>query len=129
MIVISNLEFHLFLRLRPPSPWVEPIPPSTSPAQTGKMWPFSGQSAPATISTDTIIPVHSQDDTPVYRAIVIDFTLRFDDVLDPEKLRRALARLMEIGNWKKLGARMRVNVCILNYTGAPSSFLSRMLAS
>jgi hypothetical protein len=73
---------------------------------------FFGQkpTRPATISTDTIIPLHSLDDNFIYRAIVLDFTLRFDDVLDPEKLRTALARLMGLGNWRKLGARLRMNV-------------------
>jgi len=42
--------------------------------------------------------------------MVLDFTLRFDDVLDPEKLSAALVRLMELGNWRKLGARLRMNV-------------------
>jgi hypothetical protein len=41
---------------------------------------------------------------------VLDFTLRFDDVLDSEKLGAALVRLMELGNWRKLGARLRMNV-------------------
>jgi hypothetical protein len=73
---------------------------------------FFGQkpARPATISTDTIIPLHSLDDTTINRAIVLDFTLRFDDVMDPEKLRAALVRLMELGNWRKLGARLRMNV-------------------
>ena len=42
--------------------------------------------------------------------MVLDFTMRFDDVLDPEKLCTALTRLMELGNWRKLGARLRMNV-------------------
>lgn len=61
-------------------------------------------------AADTIIPAHSHDDTATFRAIILDFTLRFDDVLDPEAMRRALARLMELGNWKKLGSRLRINV-------------------
>jgi hypothetical protein len=50
----------------------------------------------------------------VYRAIVLDFSLRFDDVLDHEKLRLALVRLLEIGDWRKLGARLRRNVRYLH---------------
>ena len=48
--------------------------------------------------------MHSLDDASFLRSIVLDFTLRFDDVLDPEKLSAALVRLMELGNWRKLGA-------------------------
>jgi hypothetical protein len=75
------------------------------------MWPFSTAPVrPSTISTDTIIPVYPKDDNDIYRAIVLDFTLRFDDVLDPLKVSGALRRLMELGNWRKLGARIRLNV-------------------
>ncbi|KAF4619080.1 hypothetical protein G7Y89_g14770 [Cudoniella acicularis] len=63
----------------------------------------------ATVPTDAIVPVHSLDDTPVFRSMVLEFTLRFDDVLDPLKLRESLAQLLEIGDWKKLGARLRLN--------------------
>jgi hypothetical protein len=77
------------------------------------MWPFrrSPEAKPIIISTDTIIPFHWLDDTDIYRSIVMDLTLRFDDVLDAEKIRGALTRLMELGNWRKLGARIRLNVC------------------
>jgi hypothetical protein len=73
---------------------------------------FFGQkpARPATIPTDTIISMHSLDDASFFRSIVLDFTLRFDDVLDPEKLSAALVRLMELGNWRKLGGRLRMNV-------------------
>ncbi|TVY27660.1 Transcriptional regulator [Lachnellula hyalina] len=64
---------------------------------------------PATVPTDTIIPLHSKDDTKSLRPFVLDFTLCFDDVLDAEKLRSSLERLMEIGDWRKLGARLRLN--------------------
>ncbi|TVY93515.1 Transcriptional regulator, partial [Lachnellula willkommii] len=64
---------------------------------------------PAKVLTDTIIPLHSKDDTKSLRPFILDFTLCFDDVLDPEKLRSSLERLMEIGDWRKLGARLRLN--------------------
>ncbi|RDW57096.1 hypothetical protein BP6252_13842 [Coleophoma cylindrospora] len=70
---------------------------------------FFGRKKPAVVPTDTIIPLHHFDDVPIYRSIFHDFTLRFDDVLDPEELSAALRRLMEIGNWRKLGARLRLN--------------------
>ncbi|KIA75846.1 hypothetical protein HK57_00373 [Aspergillus ustus] len=37
----------------------------------------------------------------------MELILRFDDVIEPEKLRQSLGRLLEIGNWRKLGARVR----------------------
>src|ERR1700733_14812736 len=43
----------------------------------------------------------TDDVVPVYR---------FDDVLDLEKLRPSLVQLMQIGNWRKVGARLRRNV-------------------
>lgn len=65
---------------------------------------------PLTVPTDTVIPLHPLDVLPHTRAISLDFTFRFDDVLDIEKLRAALARLLEIGDWRKLGGRIRLNV-------------------
>ncbi|KAJ9207338.1 hypothetical protein DTO164E3_612 [Paecilomyces variotii] len=58
---------------------------------------------------DTVIPFHYWDDDPHTRGLSFDITFRFDDVLDHEKLRASLARLLEIGNWRKLGARIRRN--------------------
>lgn len=69
-----------------------------------------GHTKPAVIPTDTIIPLHHLDDISILRCIVNDFTLRFDDVLDPGKLSAALERLLELGNWRKLGARLRLKV-------------------
>ncbi|TVY67476.1 Transcriptional regulator sdnM [Lachnellula suecica] len=71
---------------------------------------FSSKPAkPAPVPTDTIIPLHWQDDNSTFRAIVTTIMLRFDDVLDPEKLQTSLATLMEMGDWRKLGARLRMN--------------------
>ncbi|EAW13628.1 acetyltransferase sphE [Aspergillus clavatus NRRL 1] len=64
---------------------------------------------PPTVPTDTIIPFHYWDDDHHTRGLSFDVTFRFDDVLDPQKLRRALSRLLELGNWRKLGARTRRN--------------------
>ncbi|KAI9703927.1 MAG: hypothetical protein M1820_005709 [Bogoriella megaspora] len=64
---------------------------------------------PPRVSTDTVIPLHYYDDTKVMRAFVLNLGMRFDDVLDPERLRAALERLCELGNWRKIGARLRLN--------------------
>ena len=68
------------------------------------------RATPVTVPTDTVIPLNYFDDFKILRSWIIDLTLRFDDVLDAQRLQRALARLMELGNWKRLGARLRKNV-------------------
>ncbi|KAI1392679.1 uncharacterized protein F4822DRAFT_137580 [Hypoxylon trugodes] len=64
--------------------------------------------APLTISSDTVIPLHRFDDTPINRRVIVEFTMRFDDVLDPDKLRYALEKLLSRDDWRKLGARIRL---------------------
>ncbi|KAJ5164533.1 Transferase [Penicillium coprophilum] len=63
----------------------------------------------ASSPSDTIIPFHFWDDVPHNRALCINITLRFDKELDPERLRSSLSRLLEIDNWRKLGARVRLD--------------------
>ncbi|KAI7359400.1 hypothetical protein KC320_g409 [Hortaea werneckii] len=65
---------------------------------------------PPKVPSDEVIPLHYLDDQFYTRALVLHFFSRFDDVLDPEKLRQALDRLLHIGGWRKLGARLRLNV-------------------
>ncbi|KAI5365964.1 putative transferase [Septoria linicola] len=67
------------------------------------------KTAPPTVPTDEVVPMHDWDDKPHNRQMVVEFTYRFDDVLDAAKLKHALERLLEIGNWRKLGARVRLN--------------------
>lgn len=40
----------------------------------------------------------------------MNFIYRFDDVLDEAKLKGSLERLLEIGEWRQLGARIRLRV-------------------
>lgn len=68
---------------------------------------------PARVPTDEILPVHDFDARPQVRDIIIGWTLRFDDVLDADKLNVALSRLLEIGNWRKLGGRLRQRVSFM----------------
>lgn len=51
--------------------------------------------------------MHFLDDTSVNRSVIMAWTLRFSDVLDADKLHHALTRLLEIGDWRKLGGRLR----------------------
>ena len=65
---------------------------------------------PERVATDTVVLLNFMDDTKIYRSIILDLMLRFDDVLDPEKLHSSLETLLDHGNWRKLGARLRLNV-------------------
>ncbi|KAK1981334.1 hypothetical protein LZ30DRAFT_592953 [Colletotrichum cereale] len=60
------------------------------------------------VATDDVYPVHFFDDTKPFREMLLNWTLRFDDVLDAEKLHVSLAKLLDIGDWRKLGGRMRL---------------------
>ncbi|KAJ6784639.1 hypothetical protein PWT90_04495 [Aphanocladium album] len=57
---------------------------------------------------DIIYPVHLQDAN--YAKLLMACTMRFDCVLDSEKLHAGLTRLLEIGDWRKVGGRLRRNV-------------------
>jgi hypothetical protein len=65
---------------------------------------------PQLFESDEIYPVHMLDNTKSLREIVVTWTLRFNDVLDADKLNASLSRLLEIGDWKKLGGRLRQKV-------------------
>ncbi|KAG9228570.1 hypothetical protein BJ875DRAFT_489737 [Amylocarpus encephaloides] len=64
---------------------------------------------PDVVPTDTIIPLHSIDNRNIYRAVINDLTQCFSEVLDPEILRSSLDTLFGHGNWRKLGARLRID--------------------
>ncbi|TEA18388.1 Acetyltransferase BOT5 [Colletotrichum sidae] len=61
------------------------------------------------VPTDDVYPVHFFDDTKPFRDMILNWTLRFDDVLDPQKLESSLTTLVETGDWRKFGGRMRLN--------------------
>ncbi|KAL5361455.1 hypothetical protein BJX96DRAFT_185294 [Aspergillus floccosus] len=69
-----------------------------------KQYFTSQKSPPPRIATDTVVPLNKVD--YLYDG-TMELVLRFDDVLDPERLRQSLSRLLEIGNWRKVGARVR----------------------
>ena len=66
--------------------------------------------APERVPTDIVIPLGQHDDQHPYRSLVLDFSMRFDDALDVDKLVNALEKLIEKPGWRKLGARLRLNV-------------------
>lgn len=59
---------------------------------------------------DEIYPVHFIDQGGIIRQSIINYTFRYHAVLDPGKLRDSLVQLLEIGDWRKLGGRLRLNV-------------------
>ncbi|KAL2826220.1 hypothetical protein BDW59DRAFT_161059 [Aspergillus cavernicola] len=59
---------------------------------------------PTKVPTDTVIPLPR---LPPYHFHKVELVLKFDRVLDPDKLRGSLDRLLEMGNWRQLGGRLR----------------------
>lgn len=66
--------------------------------------------SPSLEPDDEVYPVHYFDDTLINRSMIMCWTMKFDEVLDPEALHTALARVLEIGDWRKLGGRLKLNV-------------------
>jgi hypothetical protein len=64
---------------------------------------------------DDIYPVHTLDDTKTLRKLLIAWTIYFNDALDVDRLRSSLARLLEIGDWRKIGGRLAFKV-LSNHT-------------
>ncbi|POS72679.1 hypothetical protein DHEL01_v208932 [Diaporthe helianthi] len=59
---------------------------------------------------DEVIPVHFIDQAAIVRTSIINYTFRYNEVLDPAKLHRGLAHLVEMPGWNKLGGRLRAVV-------------------
>lgn len=78
------------------------------------MWnPFGKQVQPApppVVPGDKIVPLPEQDDTHINRSLILNFMLRFNSVLEPEKLESSLDTLLSQPGWRKIGARLRLNV-------------------
>ncbi|KAF2705747.1 hypothetical protein K504DRAFT_459840 [Pleomassaria siparia CBS 279.74] len=70
-------------------------------------WMKSKPVPPERVATDTVFPLHTLDDTNIARSVTLHLSLRYDDVLDVDKLGGALQRLLEKPGWRKLGARLR----------------------
>jgi len=66
-------------------------------------------SAPPRVETDDVYPLHMLDDTKTLRGIIVTWTLRFNDMLDADKLHASLCKLLEIEDWRKIGGRLRLN--------------------
>ncbi|CAN8099841.1 unnamed protein product [Discula destructiva] len=74
---------------------------------------FVGSVAPKSlprVPTDEVMPVHFFDDTPIFRNSTGCMLIRFNDVLDADKVHQSLATVATLpGGWRKLGGRIRIN--------------------
>lgn len=71
----------------------------------------SSPKPPARMPSDDVVLLRHFDDNPIMRKIVVNFVLKFDDVLGPGKLRQALERpVTREDGWRKLTGRLRLNV-------------------
>ncbi|CAK1360684.1 hypothetical protein CB0940_06684 [Cercospora beticola] len=77
---------------------------------------------PSTASDDVVYPLFMLDDTKTLRGIVVTWTLHFNDVLDPAKLHNALTALLKIGDWRKIGGRLRMRTDSRLEICAPRNF-------
>lgn len=66
--------------------------------------------SPPRVESDDIYPVHMLDNNRLLRGIVITWTLCFNDVLNADRLHASLSKLLDIGDWRKVGGRIRVKV-------------------
>lgn len=58
------------------------------------------------IAHEETYPLHALDNNPNW----VNWVMRFNDALDAQKLNSSLSRLLEIGDWRKLGGRIRRKV-------------------
>ncbi|KAF5566755.1 BCL5p [Fusarium phyllophilum] len=59
-------------------------------------------------SGDVIYPTHMIDNVSVLKFLVMAWTMRFNVILNADKLHKSLSELLTISDWKKLGGRLRV---------------------
>ncbi|KAF5671964.1 hypothetical protein FDENT_10810 [Fusarium denticulatum] len=60
------------------------------------------------LASDYIVyPTHMIDNVSILEFLVMAWTMRFNDVLNGDKLHQSLSELLTIGDWKKLGGRLR----------------------
>lgn len=63
---------------------------------------------PAPVPTDDVTPLRFVDSLYPFS---VDFSLVFDEVVDPEILREAAEKVLRRDGWRQLGARLRRTVC------------------
>jgi hypothetical protein len=81
-------------------------------SQSRGMHSNSASMGPSMLESDEIFPVHFIDQAGIIRSSIINYTFRYNDVLDANKLHNSLNQLLHMGEWRKLGGRLRLNVRI-----------------
>ncbi|CAH0004313.1 unnamed protein product [Clonostachys byssicola] len=66
-----------------------------------------GKGAVALIESDQVYETNFHDNTQIFEPLIMASIWQFNDVLDPVKLHSSLNRLLDIGDWRKLGGRFR----------------------
>ncbi|KAI1080955.1 hypothetical protein F5B20DRAFT_579777 [Whalleya microplaca] len=61
------------------------------------------------VPTDRVLPLHFFENSLLVQGNNMAVSLVFDEVLDPEKLRQSLERLVKREGWQRLGGRLRKN--------------------
>ncbi|KAL1871069.1 hypothetical protein Daus18300_004814 [Diaporthe australafricana] len=93
----------------------------------------SKTNSPLVMDQDEVTPVYAFDDTALNRIMPVCQVLRFPDIMDPEVLRTSLESLLEIGNWKKLRGRWRLDVSlsslVRNRPHSPIGIVERIVDS
>lgn len=76
---------------------------------------------------EEVYPIHLLDQ-PTATQKMLTWVMCFNDVLNAPKIHESLCHLLEIGDWKKLGARLRVRVSI-SKPRLPHDFFPRNIGS
>ncbi|KAH7002415.1 hypothetical protein EDB80DRAFT_809394 [Ilyonectria destructans] len=64
------------------------------------------------VPSDRVLPLHFFESGPIVQGNNMAMSIVFDDVLDPESLRRSLEDLVKREGWQRFGGRLRKNVRI-----------------
>ncbi|CAH0041721.1 unnamed protein product [Clonostachys rhizophaga] len=59
------------------------------------------------VEGDIVYPTHFMDNKAIFDGMLLASAWQFNDVLDADKLHGSFCRLLEIGDWRKLGGRFR----------------------
>jgi hypothetical protein len=65
---------------------------------------------------DLVIPLSYFDNNTMFKSITMHAIMVYDEVLDPDKLRSSLSKLIERETWQKLGARLAKGVSFYPYS-------------
>lgn len=74
------------------------------------MLSFTSRGQPRPVPSDDVLPARFFDDSPMVKDVVMRWLVRFDEILDPEKLHSSLDALLKRKTWRRLGGRLRLNV-------------------